>query len=236
MGRGKQKGNTFERKICDQLSEWWSGKKNKRIFWRSASSGGMATQRAKKGLKTQGQGSDVTNIHPSGKYLIKLFTIELKRGYNKHTLYDLLDKTKKHKDQEWEKWFRQAHEGAINGKTMGWMVINQRDRRRAFVFYSFSLYQKFFNDLVGLRVPRLHVDIKIRLSDGSIKELCIMGCPLDAFLKAVKPEHIKRIYNENKVYRLHQKELRLEAKKKKRAEERKVKGLSKTRKKKGKAG
>jgi len=44
-GGGKNKGSSFERKICKELSLWWSGGKSDSIFYRTGGSGGTGDAR-----------------------------------------------------------------------------------------------------------------------------------------------------------------------------------------------
>jgi hypothetical protein len=233
MGSKSKKGSSFEREMCVRLSKWWSKGEREDIFWRSSGSGARAKVRGRQGKLTEGQHGDISAIHPSGGLFVKLFTVELKRGYSKHTIFDCMDKEKKAAPQEFEKWFQQVHESMQHSKTLGWMIIQKRDRRRAFVFYSFSVYQKFFADLISLRRPTLHINMRVKMSDGKKQELIIMGCPLDNFLKVITPEHIHRIHKEERQYRKNLKIIRKEKEKAERAELRKTEKLQKTRKKKG---
>lgn len=91
-GRGKNKGNAFERRICQKLSLWWSEGKREDIFWRSASSGGVATMRSKRGKTMAGQSGDISAIHESGMPLTRLCTVELKRGYKGASIADMCDR------------------------------------------------------------------------------------------------------------------------------------------------
>lgn len=80
-GRGKPKGNEFERDVCKALSLWISGGSRTDIFWRSALSGGRATQAFKSGVKHQTQVGDISAIDPLGQRLIGISIVECK-AYN----------------------------------------------------------------------------------------------------------------------------------------------------------
>lgn len=77
-GMGKRKGSGFERKVCEQLSRWIAPDNDETLFWRSAMSGGRATNRFKQGIKSENQAGDITCIHPSGSWLTDAFAIECK--------------------------------------------------------------------------------------------------------------------------------------------------------------
>lgn len=53
------KGQDLERSISRQLSLWWSNGEADDWFWRASQSGGRATQRAKKGMRTLNSAGDL---------------------------------------------------------------------------------------------------------------------------------------------------------------------------------
>jgi hypothetical protein len=134
-----QKGSKFERDICKELSLWWSNGLRDDIFWRTAGSGARAKVRGRKNKQTSGQHGDIGATDPIGAPLIDLITIELKRGYSKHTIADLLDKPKNGGKQVYEEWIEQAVESHQHAKSMTWMIIVKRDRREALVIMPTSL-------------------------------------------------------------------------------------------------
>lgn len=72
----KKKGSEFEREICKLLTVWVSGKVKPYIFWRSPSSGALATIAS--ALDASG---DIIALRPEGKFLTDRFSLELKNGY-----------------------------------------------------------------------------------------------------------------------------------------------------------
>ena len=90
------KGATYERSLCVSLSQWWTQElpePRTDIFWRTAGSGARATIRHRKNKKTAGSYGDITALDPIGKQFLDAITIEAKRGYSRHTIHDLLDKS-----------------------------------------------------------------------------------------------------------------------------------------------
>lgn len=85
------KGADFERDISRTLSLWWSHGERDDIFWRTSMSGGRATVRKKSGKSTAYQAGDISFTDPIGAPLIKATVIELKRGYGRFCVLDLLD-------------------------------------------------------------------------------------------------------------------------------------------------
>ena len=73
----KQKGSSFERLVCRQLSLWVTHGKRDDCFWRSSMSGGRATIAAKKGKYHQVVG-DICAIASEGHTLTNHFFIECK--------------------------------------------------------------------------------------------------------------------------------------------------------------
>lgn len=88
-GGSKEKGSSFERKICKRLSLWLSYGTRDDLFWRSAMSGGRATLAFKRGGSNITQAGDITAIDELGMRLSNLFTVECK-SYKDLYLGDLI--------------------------------------------------------------------------------------------------------------------------------------------------
>lgn len=78
-GRGREKGQDYERLVCKELSLWYSGGEDKAVFWRTASSGAKGTHMVKKGH----QGGhkfvgDIGSIGAKGEDFTSRFLIECK--------------------------------------------------------------------------------------------------------------------------------------------------------------
>ncbi len=68
---GKAKGSAFEREVCKVISSILTDKQEDIACWRTAGSGGMATTRTKKKIKsafTVIQSGDITQVLPQGVY------------------------------------------------------------------------------------------------------------------------------------------------------------------------
>jgi hypothetical protein len=128
------KGSAFERDFCRRLSIWWSGDEAiDSLFWRTASSGGRAKLRGRKGKQTASHHGDICATNGEGQPFIDMFTCELKRGYNRATIVDLLDKPERAALQTYEKWILQACESAKQAGTPYWMIVHRRDQRDALI-------------------------------------------------------------------------------------------------------
>lgn len=75
---GKQKGASFERTVCKQLSLWISNGLHEDLLWRSAMSGGRSTVAFAKGKRLAAQAGDISCIHPMGAVFASQFYCECK--------------------------------------------------------------------------------------------------------------------------------------------------------------
>jgi hypothetical protein len=103
----KTKGSAFERDVCVKLSLWISEGKSKDLFWRSAMSGGRATQSFKRGDVLRRQAGDISAVAPEGHVLTDQFYIELKHLKDLEYASFLLSKAGK-LWHEWQKTIKQA--------------------------------------------------------------------------------------------------------------------------------
>src|SRR6478736_7465054 len=139
------KGSDFERYIAVLLSKWWTNDERDNVFWRSQNSGGRATTRGKRGLKTKGQSGDLAVTHPDGQKFLDYFVVELKRGYKGVSPFDLFDRSKKKKvNIIFEQFVIQAKESWKAEETKSWLLIHKRDQKETYV----TLPLKVFDELV----------------------------------------------------------------------------------------
>lgn len=201
-----QKGGKFEREFCTQLSEWWAGRDD--VFWRSQTSGGRATSRRKKGKATFGQYGDVAATHPLGKSLLRLVTIELKRGYSAHSAFDLVDRLDTCRQTKIEGFIEQAVTAARASKTPYWWLIVKRDQHKTMIFMPSQLccrlqdsgaMKRSFTPLAILRVMVRSgfANLKKFKFKCSTKRENIVIMPLDTFFSEVKPEHLRTVLREH---------------------------------------
>lgn len=165
------KGPQFERDVCRQLSLWWTGGERDDVFWRTHGSGARATTRHKAGKRTAGQYGDIAASDPVGAALVRCITFSLKRGYNRHTLHDLLDMPEKAAKQVWEKWVAEIRQTARDAGTPFWAIIAKRDRREPLI-----ILPRRFAAQVGFSYP-----FQIR---------SIVGLQFQSFLKQVRPSEV----------------------------------------------
>lgn len=190
---GGKKGNPFERKVCDQLSEWWLGGKKDTVFWRTATSGARATVRKRKDLQTKGQHGDIGAVDPIGAPFTELITTELKRGYGSNSIADVLDRPSKRLDPPYVQWCLKAMRCAKDAGTPYWMVISRRDQHESIVCVPIKLAE-------SLRIPNsvefapwamASFQTKAQRVAGNAEDAHIVVImPLATFLKLVSPSDI----------------------------------------------
>lgn len=187
MANPKSKGNSFEREICTILSKWWTGADDC-VFWRTSSSGGRATQRAKKGNKTKNHYGDITTTDPIGQPFLDIFTLELKRGYSVHTISDLLDISNREVLPQYGQWIDGIAESARHAGSLSWALIVKRNRKKTLFFTSAQIIQTL-EGVAGKRllpIPYIGIEVKIK---GVVHS--VIGMTLEGFLEAVKPSLIR---------------------------------------------
>lgn len=181
------KGASFEREICKSLSLWWSEGNSDAIFWRTHGSGGRATTRAKKGDKTPNSHGDVMALDSLGEDFLKVFAIEIKRGYSTSTPFDVFDKPESAAMQAWEKWVQQAYLSQTNAQSLTWLIIAKRDKRIPFVVMTASSWEWLFQVK-----PTTFFMTKVLINCKGVKLFQIVaGVPLEDFYALISPAKIK---------------------------------------------
>lgn len=201
MANKSGKGSSFERDICRQLSLWWSSQlpiTRDDIFWRTSGSGARSTSRAKSGKKANLHCGDICAIDPIGQSFIDCFTVEIKRGYSRCTIADLLDKSPQAAEQQYEKWIAKAVEDQKRAGSLYWLLIVRRNQRRATVFmpmdFIIQLQMNVFGNHVVYPQPYLEMEIMVWMENKTLREsVGIIGMPLEIFLETIKPRNILKL-------------------------------------------
>ena len=170
----------FERAICRLLSMWWSLGKDDNVFYRTEGSGGRATKRARAGKGKQSRCGDVGLVEQTGKPFLDMFAVEIKKGYSKDTIQDLLDKPGV-AAQTYETWLEQARESKQNSGSFSWMIIVRRKKRKSLVMLPAKLWAGLTSE-EPQPFATLHIDAET-----------IIVLPLDHFTENVKPNHVRSI-------------------------------------------
>lgn len=185
------KGSSFERLICKRLSMWLTKGTRDDIFWRSSQSGGRATFRAQKGKTTFGSYGDIAAVDPLGLPLLKVFTIELKRGKSHGHPEDLVDRGNS-SGFKVQRPFEASLEQAIGShKAAGskyWMLLCKRDGRNAMVYIPWDALRELEIATSG---PHARYAIDALLF-GKRERLYFVGIDMEDFLKALKHQQIQR--------------------------------------------
>lgn len=190
MANKAGKGSAYERQFCRDLSEWWTGGTRTDCFWRTAGSGGRATTRGKRGHDTAGGYGDIAATDHEGAPFLHFMTLELKRGYSKQTVQDILDKPMKAAQQPYEEWVEQARESCLLSGAFGWAVVFRRDRRESMILF----HEGMWSQLRGVGafnpspLPLMQMQFTIK---GVWRGVVMMQ--LKAFFECVTPEQIKQL-------------------------------------------
>jgi hypothetical protein len=119
------------------------------------------TTLAKKGESGKFHHGDICSIDPNGQPLIDFCTIELKIGYPRASIMELLDRPLNCKTEpKYSEWIAKARRQAELSESYGWMLVHRHDRREALVFmpiYMFSTLElepdaSFADDLGCVRL------------------------------------------------------------------------------------
>ena len=195
------KGSAYERLTCKELSKWWSFGKWDDVFWRTSQSGGRATSRMKKGIRTADSYGDVMAIREEGKPLTKETFIEIKRGYTgkkgkKRTKYisitDIMDTPRNLKHRPvLIKWWRDANEKCKEADRKRTFIIFRRDRKTACIVMSRKIFLWLEKKNGLMMCPPYFGWTWVNL--GVVADLMVI--PLEDFLKWCKPQALggKRI-------------------------------------------
>lgn len=181
------KGQDFERLCCKQLSLWWTGDDNNdTVFWRTSNSGGRATTRARAGKKANLHCGDIGAIDPIGEPLLRVISWELKRGYGKATIHDLLDKPAKATEQIYEAWFAKAERDRQRSGALYWALVHKRDRHEPLIWLPMELMNALMtNDAM--------TEDRVVHGCFSLGKLDVCCTHLQTFLNGVSPSDILAI-------------------------------------------
>lgn len=177
----EEKRPCFEKDFYAKLSLWWTQ------HWPSPS----------QTVFSLGAHRTVAARDPQGVPLTSTVSIEVRKGYYKRTVADLLDFYENSIDV-YEEWFRSAYEKQRVQKTFGWMIAARREHRDPVVFLS----QRLADRVEGMAHPKvfsprltLQTDTHWKASvNGQVPECVVVVTTLSSWLFSVTPEHIRRLY------------------------------------------
>ena len=184
-GGGSAKGSSFEREICKRLSLWWTEGERDDVFWRTAGSGGRATNRLKQGKGTSGAYGDLTFTDPIGADLFRVFCFELKRGYGDWDVLSLIDRPPTKHPCVTEKFWKQARRSCADAGALYPMVIFRRDKKVSCVMSSRAVLTRLSAYVGFYRGPIIQIVI------GGEDSVFIM--PLENWLDHATPRAIRKV-------------------------------------------
>lgn len=149
MANRAYKGRRFEIWLAGELSKWWTGGARDDIFWHTGDSGGRATKRTAKGKGTAGLYGDIKATDPLGFDLMKIFTIECKKGYPRDTVHDLFDWPMGGAAPRYHEWLEKAESDAKAAGSLSWLLVHKRDRRDAIAVMPLGIADRLFAWLDG---------------------------------------------------------------------------------------
>ena len=171
------KGSSYEREVCKLLSKWWTDGHTDAVFWRTSNSGGRATVRGSKG--TTNQHGDICATDPVGLPLLRVFALEIKRGYPRSTIHDLIDSDGTPKGS-YASWISQAKASQKLAGSKSWMILHKRDRREPTVTLPDPIFMNLLHTS-GLEKPAPPFAITSYGAD------VLATIRLDAFLSNITP-------------------------------------------------
>lgn len=171
IGNSKAKGSNFERVIGAFLTLWASGQEKEKWFYRTPSSGAIATISG----CNENMSGDIVACRPEGKFLTDKFSIEIKTGYESSSFHKNLKNVKN--DEIFSFWNQSCGDASRSNKQP--MLIYKKKGYNTLVGIP---YLNDYNDLTG----HLH---SITLSFGG-KLPDVKFFDMKEFFIAVKPEDI----------------------------------------------
>lgn len=186
MANKSYKGRKFEIWLSGVLSRWWSRGKRDDIFWHTHDSGGRATKRTKLGLGTSNLYGDICATDTTGYPLLKIFTVEAKKGYNKATVQDLLDRPNHLNPFQYEEWIVKIDREAKEARSRSWLLIHRRDKREALVLVGNGEVANLLMSNGGT-YDSLVVASSVRPGDWMLQ------VTLSDFLRLVSPAQVRKL-------------------------------------------
>lgn len=173
----------WERKFAKMISLWWTDGARDDMFWRTQTSGGRATQRAKSNQDTYGQYGDIAAVHPKGQPLLDVICFELKNGYPKLHMSNILDSPGSN-EKQFTEWLTKAERDSQRSNSYSWAIVHQRTGRAAVVYFPARLWS-----LLLLQNNVFSSELSLTTEVYPERIFCVR---LEEFLEAVSPRLIRR--------------------------------------------
>ena len=172
---GKSKGSAFEREVCKMLNVWLTGKKKPYVFWRSPSSGALATIH----IENENMSGDIVGFSNEAELICSIINFELKTGYKETSIDKFLKYNKTDKLKEF--WTQCIND--CNNKKYPMLIYRKKGLNTPWVCIDKELYMKLKDNLSKFRYIMLHFK--------DIRDMYIFE--LKEFFNAIKPDNIREI-------------------------------------------
>lgn len=172
MAKGKGKGSMWERDVSKALTKWLTGKEKPYVWWRSPSSGAMATI-SEENKEISG---DIIALRPEGAFLTDKFSIECKVGYPQSNFHKHL---KKIKNDEIREFWTQAVNDAAKGDKLPMLIYKKKQ----------------YNALIGVSVINTKLDVLPSITMNFVQAdlPTVHFYDMEDFLAVMSPEDIKNL-------------------------------------------
>lgn len=130
MTSGKNKGNAFERHICKKLTHWLTGQDDPIVFWRSASSGAIATIARKKKRETVSMDGDIVGLTVDALFITDRLYLECK-SYRNWEIDSLLRGNKRNIVY---KWLEKLMEESRVSNKIPWLIFKRNGSPEYVIF------------------------------------------------------------------------------------------------------
>lgn len=177
-----QKGSGFERKVCKELSLWWTHGQRDDIFYRASGSGARATSRHRVGKETANAEGDICYTDADGKRLLDVLCIELKCGYAYANLMDFIETNQS--ETQFMKFWKQVTESAEHAGTFPFLIW-KRDRKNALCVFTEGFFNWLVNNDAGGVLYMDCAHFKYKYEGIQYRFFCIK---FSDFLEYFKPE------------------------------------------------
>ena len=174
---GKAKGSAFEREVCKILNVWLNGKEKPYVFWRSPSSGALATIH----IENEDMSGDITGFSEEAKLICSIINFELKTGYKETSIDKFLKYNKTDKLKEF--WCQCIND--CRGNKYPMLIYRKKGLNTPWVCIDNKLYRKLEKHLSNFRYIKLHFRDSRDMYMFEMKE----------FFDKIKPSTIKEIAN-----------------------------------------
>jgi len=182
MSNGKSKGSDFERYCSKKLSVWLTGQEKPYQFWRSPSSGGLATISE----LNQDLSGDIIGLTIEAKEICSIISIEAKTGYPKTSFWQHFKNIKNFNIKLF--WIQCVNDA----KEKYPVLIYRKKGSKPIVGINMKMY-KIINKYVNLNILNsLIVSFK---EDENLPSLKLYN--MEDFFDIVTPEVIRKLKNED---------------------------------------